>query len=73
MTLPFAVDLKGGLQDDGYGGETEKGHECHKKVGGGEEGPGFHGGVVTGVSIAVSQRETRGVNRSRRYGKPSFE
>lgn len=28
---------------------------------------------VTEVSIAVSQRETRGVNRSRRYGKPSFE
>ena len=45
MTLPFAVDLKGGLQDDGHGGETEKGHECHKKVGGGEEGPGLHGVV----------------------------
>ncbi len=42
LLLPFAVDLKGGFEDDGYGGEAEKGHECHEKVGGGEERPGFH-------------------------------
>ena len=71
MTLPLAVYIESRLEDDGHGCETEKGHECHEQVGGGEEGPGLHGGVVTGGSIAVSQREERAVNRSRRYGKPS--
>ena len=61
--------MEGGFQNNKGGGETEKGHEDHEEVRGGEEGPGlggFHLCFVTEAIIALFLRKAK-------VGKPTHE
>lgn len=64
VNSPFAVNVEGGFEDDGYSGKASQRHEGHEQVGGGEKRPGFHLVVLTEVSIAPFSRKVK-------FGKPT--